>query len=99
MSKTMGEVVANDARRRLTLADAYQDAQHVIDQLTTRGTSEPSASVEITLNAKGEVQFTTKVYAPSSAPAEDVQRATEHAYDQAVSSFDALVARFPRDAA
>ena len=87
-----------ETRRRLTLADAYQDQQHIIAALTTRTSGEPSASVEITLNAKGEVQFTTKVYAPSSAPAEDVQRATEHAYDQAVSSFDALVARFPRDA-
>ena len=86
---------AND-HRRLTLTDAYRDAQHVIDQLTTRGSSEPSASVEITLNAKGEVQFTTKVYAPSSADQADVERATAHAYDQAVQSFDALLARFPR---
>lgn len=81
--------------RRLTLRDAYQDAQHVIDQLTTRTATEPSASVEITRNAKGEVQFTTKVYAPASADPADVQRATEHAYDQAVEAFDHLGALYP----
>lgn len=51
--------------RRLTLADAYRDAQHVIDQLTTRTTAvEPSVSVEITDAAKGEVRVVTKVYSP-----------------------------------
>ena len=34
--------------RRLTLADAYRDAQHVIDQLTTRRPpAEPSPMYEI----------------------------------------------------
>lgn len=83
------------SQRRLTLADAYRNAQHVIDQLTTRTSTEPSASVELSRNAKGEVQLSVKVFAPSSAEAEDVQRATEHAYDQATAAFDALAVRHP----
>lgn len=86
---------ATETHRRLTLADAYRDAQHVIDQLTTRTSSEPSASVEITRNAKGEPQFTVKVYANSSADPEDVQTAAEMAYDQAVQAFDSLAAKLP----
>lgn len=81
--------------RRLTLADAYRDAQHVIEQLTTRTATEPSASVEISRNAKGEPQFTVKVYAPASAAPEDVERATGYAYDQAVQAFEALRAGYP----
>jgi len=82
--------MSEPAPRRLTLADAYRDAQHVIDQLTTRTASEPSASVEITRNAKGEVQHSVKVYATSGADEADVERATSLAYDQATHAFDAL---------
>ena len=81
--------------RRLTLADAYRDAQHVIDQLTTRTASEPSASVEITRNAAGNAQFTVKVYAPSSADPETVKAATERAYDQATDAYDTLNTAYP----
>ena len=85
----------SEPTKRLTLTDAYRDAQHVIDQLTTRAPSEPSASVEITRNAKGEPQFTVKVYASSSATAEDVENVTGKAYDQAVQAFDSLGAKYP----
>jgi hypothetical protein len=51
--------------------------------------------VEISRNAKGEVQFTTKVYAASSASDEDVQSVTGKAYDQAVQAFDALAVKYP----
>lgn len=78
------------AQRRLTLADAYRDAQHVIDQLTTRTSTEPSASVEISRNAKGEVQHSVKVFSPASADEADVRRATERAFDQAAHAFNAL---------
>lgn len=81
--------------KRLTLTDAYRDAQHVIDQLTTRAPSEPSASVEITRNAKGEPQFTVKVYAASSATQADVERVTGLAYDQAMQAFEALRVELP----
>lgn len=81
--------------RRLTLADAYRDAQHVIDQLTTRTASEPSASVEITRNAAGNAQFTVKVYAPSSASADDVETATGKAYSEAVQAYDSLNETYP----
>lgn len=81
--------------RRLTLADAYRDAQHVIEQLTTRAPSEPSASVEITRNAKGEPQFSVKVYATSGADESEVEAATSKAYDQAMDAYDALTARLP----
>lgn len=76
--------------RRLTLADAYRDAQHVLENLTTRTATEPSASVEISRNAKGEVQFSVKVYSGADAAPEDVQAATARAYDQATQAFDAL---------
>ena len=86
---------ATETPRRLTLADAYRDAQHVIEQLTTRTASEPSASVEITRNAAGNAQFTVKTYAPASADPETVKAATERAYDQAVDAYDALNVKYP----
>lgn len=84
-----------EAPKRLRAADVIEAQQHVIDQLTTRTATEPSASVEITRNAKGEPQFSVKVYASANAPTEDVERATANAYDQAVQAFDALTAKLP----
>lgn len=80
---------ATETPRRLTLADAYRDAQHVIDQLTTRSAGEPSASVEITRNAAGNAQFTVKVYAPSSADEASVRAAMERAFNVAMDAYDA----------
>lgn len=81
--------------RRLTLADAYRDAQHVIDQLTTRAPSEPSASVEITRNAAGNAQFTIKSYAPSNADEAEVKAAMERAYNVAMDAYDAANTKHP----
>jgi hypothetical protein len=83
------------ANRRLTLADAYRDAQHVIDQLTTRAPSEPSASVEISRNAAGNAQVTIKVYALSTATPEEVRAATERAYDEATNAYDTFNTQYP----
>jgi len=85
----------SEPTRRLTLADAYRDAQHVIDRLTTRAPSEPSASVEISRNAKGEPQFSVKVYASGGAAQEDVERVTGLAYDQAMQAFESLRVELP----
>ena len=85
----------SEPTKRLTLTDAYRDAQHVIDQLTTRAPSEPSASVEITRNAAGNAQFTIKSYAPSSATPEEVERAMGNAYDVALSAYDAACTQYP----
>lgn len=74
---------------------AYQDAQEVIERLTTRTATEPSASVELSRNAKGETQMTVKVYAAAGADEADVKRATEHAYDQAVQAYEAARAAYP----
>jgi len=62
-----------DAPRRLTLADAYRDAQHVINQLTTRAPSESSATVEIDTTAKGEPKPRVHLYAPIDADLEALQ--------------------------
>jgi hypothetical protein len=77
------------------LADAYRDAQHVIDQLTTRAPSEPSASVEITRNAAGNAQFTIKSYAPSNADEAEVEAAMENAYTVATDAYDAACTQYP----
>jgi hypothetical protein len=79
----------------LTLTDAYRDAQHVIDQLTTRAPSEPSASVEITRNAAGNAQFTIKSYAPANADEAEVKSAMERAYNVATDAYDAACAQYP----
>ena len=81
--------------RRLTLTDAYRDAQHVIEQLTTRTATEPSASVEISRNAAGNAQISVKVYALASADEEAVKSATERAFNQATDAYDALCAQYP----
>lgn len=85
----------NEPTKRLTLTDAYRDAQHVIDQLTTRAPSEPSASVEITRNAAGNAQFTIKSYAPSNADEGEVKSAMESAYTVATDAYDAACAQYP----
>jgi len=90
-----GGIVSATEHRRLTLADAYRDAQHVIDQLTTRTASEPSASVEITRNAAGNAQFTIKTYAPASADEAQVKAAMEHAFDVAQDAYDAMNELYP----
>lgn len=83
------------APRRLTLADAYRDAQHALTAALSRTAAEPSASVEISRNAKGDAQFSVKVYAPASADPVEVRTATEHAYNEAVQAFDALASVYP----
>lgn len=85
----------SEPTKRLTLTDAYRDAQHVIDQLTTRAAGEPSASVEITRNAAGNAQFTVKAYSPSSATKAEVDAAMENAYDVAMSAYDSACAQYP----
>jgi hypothetical protein len=85
----------SEPTKRLTLTDAYRDAQHVIDQLTTRAAGEPSASVEITRNAAGNAQFTIKSYAPSNADAAEVTAAMERAYTVATDAYDAACTQYP----
>lgn len=84
-----------ESPRRLRAQDVIDAQQETIRNLTTRTATEPTASVEISRNAKGEVQFTVKVYSGADADPADVQAATERAYDQAVQSFDSLGAKFP----
>jgi hypothetical protein len=79
----------------LTLTDAYRDAQHVIDQLTTRAPSEPSASVEITRNAAGNAQFSVKTYVTAGADEEALALAVERAYNQATDAYDSLNTAYP----
>ena len=72
------------------------DLLEIIERLTTRTATEPSATVEITQNAKGDAQFSVKVYAGSNADAAAVEEATSRAYDQAVQAFDTLRTKYPR---
>jgi len=65
--------VSEPTPRRLTLADAYRDAQHVIDQLTTRAPSEPAATVEIDTTAKGDPKPRVHLYAPIDADLDALQ--------------------------
>ena len=72
------------------------DLLEIIERLTTRTATEPSATVEITQNAKGDAQFSVKVYAGSNADSAAVEEATSRAYDQAVQAFDTLRTKYPR---
>jgi len=84
-----------ESPRRLRAADVIEAQQHVIDQLTTRPPSEPSASVEITRNAAGNAQFTVKSYAPSNAGEAEVKAAMENAFAVASDAFEAMNALYP----
>ena len=86
---------ATDTPRRLRAADVIDGYREIIDQLTTRAPSEPSASVEITRNAAGNAQFTIKSYAPANASAEDCAAAMERAYDQATDAYNSLNETYP----
>jgi hypothetical protein len=63
----------SEPTKRLTLTDAYRDAQHVIDQLTTRAPSETSATVEIDTTAKGEPKPRVHLHAPMDADLDALQ--------------------------
>lgn len=84
-----------EAPKRLRAADVIETLETALHNVTNRPASEPSASVEITRNAKGEPQFTVKVYASKSATSEEVHFVTGRAYDEAVQAFDALATKFP----
>ena len=86
---------ASDAPRRLRAADIIDAQQETIRNLTTRTATEPSASVDITRNAKGEVQFSVKVYSGADADPAAVSAATARAYDEATQAFDALAKVYP----
>ena len=81
--------------KRLRAADVIETLETALTNVTNRPTAEPSASVEISRNAKGDAQFSVKVYATAHADPADVQRATAQAYDQAVQAFDALGVVYP----
>ena len=93
----MSEATATDreAPRRLRAADVIETLETALHNVTNRPTGEPSASVEITRNAKGDAQFTVKVYATAHADPADVRAATERAYDEATQAFNALAVTFP----
>lgn len=93
----MTETASSDRStpRRLRAADVIDTLETALVNVTNRPTGEPSASVELSRNAKGEVQHSVKVYAPANASAEDVRRATAHAYDQATQAFEALNSLHP----
>jgi hypothetical protein len=90
-----GTETEREAPKRLRAADVIDQLQHTIDQLTTRTSTEPSASVEITRNAAGNAQFSVKTYAPASADEEAVKGAMERAYNIAVDAYDAANAQYP----
>jgi hypothetical protein len=83
-----------EAPRRHTLTDAYNDAQRIIEQLTTRST-EPYVSVELTRNAKGETQISTKVSAPGGVDYDELDRVSTIVYAQALATYNAATAAFP----
>jgi hypothetical protein len=83
------------APRRLRAADVIETLETALHNVTNRPTAEPSASVEITRNAKGEPQFTVKVSATASTDEETIRRVTERAHSQATQAFDALATLYP----
>jgi len=87
--------IDREAPRRLRAADVIETLETALHNVTNRPTAEPSASVEITRNAKGEPQFTVKVYATLSSTEADVQAVTGRAYAQAVQAFDSLATVLP----
>lgn len=84
-----------EAPKRLRAADVIETLETALHNVTNRPSAEPSASVEITRNAKGEPQFTVKVYATHAATDADVEAVTGRAYSQAVQAFDALATILP----
>ena len=72
--------------RRLRAADVIDAQQATIERLTTRRSTE-GASVELTRNAKGDVQISVKITDDDA----------DEAHRQAVAIFDALDKLYPRD--
>lgn len=92
---------AKDARqaeregtRRLRAQDVIEAQQRIIEQLTTRS-GEPYVSVEFTRNAKGETQISTKVSAPGNVDADELNRITNAAMNEARAAYESACAKFP----
>jgi hypothetical protein len=71
------------------------DLLDIIERLTTRTATEPSASVEITRNAAGNAQFTVKLYATATVTDEELNAVMARAYDVATEAYDAANAQYP----
>jgi hypothetical protein len=82
------------APRRLRAQDVIDAQQRTIEQLTQR-TSEPTASVEFTRNAKGETQITTKVHAPGSVSQDELTRLSDRVYLAAQETYNQACAKYP----
>lgn len=80
---------APEPRRRHTLSDAYEQAQETIAALLTRTPRQPSESVELTRNAKGDVQIAV------SAGSHEGETLEECAA-RARATFDTLCTAYPR---
>lgn len=57
----MAKPVETPKRKRPTLSDQLSQAHEMIEALLLRRSGEPSASVELTRNARGETQIGVKV--------------------------------------
>ena len=77
--------MTDDAPKRLRAVDVIENQQATIERLTTRRATE-GASVELSRNAKGDVQFSVKV----------TDDDPDAAHAAAVAIFDALEEKYPR---
>lgn len=80
---------APEPRRRHTLSDAYESAQETIAALLTRSSKQPSESVELTWNAKGDVQITVSASCHEGETLHDC-------HVRAQKTFNVLRAAYPR---
>jgi hypothetical protein len=87
--------MSTESPRRHTLTDAYNDAQAVIERLTARRASQPSVSVELTRNAKGETQIGVKVSTEGETDEQALADLVALTYREAYEVYDLAAARYP----
>jgi hypothetical protein len=84
-----------EAPKRLRAADVIETLENTLRNVTTRRDSEPYVTVDLTRNAKGETQASTKVSAPFGCDLEALAEYAETVRLIAVTTHEATLRRFP----
>lgn len=83
-----------EAPKRLRAADVIDNLQRTIEALTTR-TTEPSASIQFSRNAKGETQIETKLYVPGGTDRDALAALVADALLTAKEAYEDACAAYP----
>ena len=91
----MTDTTEREAPKRLRAADVIATLEDTLRAVTTRRDSEPYVTVDLTRNAKGETQMSTKVSAPFGFDIDTLRAYAADVQAVAVETHERSLRRFP----